>query len=84
MSDNQCANAGSDSSAMQATMQSVAQMLMREVPDLAGVVQHRGDALSLGAFSSCGCLKQPHHLPAGSLLPSVKVPGCHARPRGSH
>lgn len=26
-------------------MQSVAQMLMREVPGLAGVVQHRGDAL---------------------------------------
>ena len=27
---------------MQATMQDVAQMLMHEVPSLAGVVQHRG------------------------------------------
>ena len=38
-------HAGTGKVAMQAAMQGVAQMLMRDVPGLAGVVQHRGDQL---------------------------------------
>ena len=62
--DGWCANAGTDGSAMQATMQSVAQMLMREVPSLAGVVQHRGDPQPR-AFTSCNSPEWPHDFPAG-------------------
>lgn len=38
-----CAFTGVDRGARQDVMQDVAQMLMREVPGLAGVVQHKGE-----------------------------------------
>ena len=52
-----CGTPGFDSSAKQDTLQRVAEMLMREVPGLAGVIQHRGDILvscRLLARRDCG------------------------------